>query len=84
MILTNFDSLNLHGGRLQGLTSGVINLLHGQPPPEVPMPHHPLLASATLLVAVVTVLMLIGIGRFFVLCCVGVSGRKADPRGRGP
>ena len=35
VILTNFDSLNLNGGRLQGLSSGVINLLHGQPPPEV-------------------------------------------------
>ena len=67
VILTNFDSLNLNGGRLQGLSSGVVNLLHGQPPPEIPMPHHPLLASATLLVAVVTVLMLIGIGRFLVL-----------------
>ena len=44
VILTNFDSLNLNGGRLQGLSSGVISLLHGEAPPEVPMPHHPLLA----------------------------------------
>jgi hypothetical protein len=67
VILTNFDSLNLNGGRLQGLSSGVINLLRGEAPPEVSMPHHPLLASATLLVAVVTVLMLLGIVRTMVL-----------------
>ena len=30
VILTNFDSLNLNGGRLQGLSSGVISLLHGE------------------------------------------------------
>ena len=36
VILTNFDSLNLNGGRLQGLSSGVISLLHGQDPPQVP------------------------------------------------
>jgi CubicO group peptidase (beta-lactamase class C family) len=67
VILTNFDSLNLNGGRLQNLSSGVISLLHGAAPAEVPTPHHPLLAPATLLVAVVTVLMLVGIVRTVVL-----------------
>ena len=67
MILTNFDSLNLNGGRLQNLSSGVISLLRGEAPPEVPMPHHPLLATATLVVAVVTALMLLGIVRTVVL-----------------
>jgi hypothetical protein len=67
VILTNFDSLNLNGGRLQGLSGGVIDLLHGKAPAEIPMPHHPLLASATLIVAVVTVLMLVGIVRSLVL-----------------
>jgi CubicO group peptidase (beta-lactamase class C family) len=67
VILTNFDSLNLNGGRLQNLSSGVINLLHGQPPPQVPSPHHPLLAPATLLVAVGTVVMLLGMVRTLLL-----------------
>ena len=58
VILTNFDSLNFNGGRVQGLSAGVLSLLRGAAPPDVPMPHHPLLASATLLIAVVTVLML--------------------------
>ena len=81
VILTNFDSLNLNGGRLQGLSSGVINLLHGQPPPEIPMPHHPLLASATLLVAVVTILMLVGIGRFLVLLRRWRTRPESRPQG---
>ena len=61
VILSNFDSLNFNGGRLQGLSAGVLSLLRGEAPPDVPMPHHPLLASATLLIAAVTVLMLSGI-----------------------
>jgi CubicO group peptidase (beta-lactamase class C family) len=67
VILTNFDSLNLNGGRLQGLGPGVINILRGQAPPKVTMPHHPLLASATVVVAVVTGLMLVGVIRTVVL-----------------
>ena len=58
VILANFDSLNFNGGRVQGLSAGVLSLLKGQVPPDEPMPHHPLLASSTLLIAVVTVLML--------------------------
>jgi CubicO group peptidase (beta-lactamase class C family) len=58
VVLTNFDSLNFNGGRVQGLSAGVLSLLRGEAPPEVPMPHHPLLASATLVIAAVTVLML--------------------------
>ena len=81
VILTNFDSLNLNGGRLQGLSSGVISLLRGQAPPEVPMPHHPLLASATLLVAVVTVLMLVGIARTMVLLRRWRTRPETRPRG---
>jgi hypothetical protein len=67
VILTNFDSFNLNGGRLQGLSSGVISLLQGQSPPDVPMPHHPILSSAMLLVAVVSVLQVLGIARSVVL-----------------
>ena len=67
VILTNFDSINLNGGRVQGLSSGVISLLHGQAPPDVPMPHHPILAPAMLLVAVVSVLQLVDILRSVVL-----------------
>ena len=58
VVLANLDSLNFNGGRVQGLTAGVLSLLRGKTPPDVPMPHHPLLASATLLIAAVTVLML--------------------------
>jgi CubicO group peptidase (beta-lactamase class C family) len=67
VILANFDSFNLNGGRLQGLSSGVISLLYGQAPPDVPMPHHPILASAMLLVAVVSILQVFGIARSVVL-----------------
>jgi CubicO group peptidase (beta-lactamase class C family) len=67
VILANFNSFNLNGGRLQGLSGGVISLLHGQAPPDVPMPHHPLLSSAMLLVAVVTILQVLGIVRSLVL-----------------
>ncbi len=67
VILANFNSFNLNGGRLQALSGGVISLLHGQTPPDVPMPHHPILASAMLLVAVVSVLQLLGITRSVVL-----------------
>jgi CubicO group peptidase (beta-lactamase class C family) len=81
VILTNSDSLNLNGGRLQGLSSGVISLLRGEAPPEVPMPHHPLLASATLLVAVVTVLMLLGIVRTIVLLRRWRTRPQSRPRG---
>ena len=82
MILTNFDSLNLNGGRLQGLSSGVISLLLGEAPPEVPMPHHPLLATAMLVVAVVTALMLVGIVRTVVL--LRRWRIRPDSRPRGP
>ena len=58
VILTNLDSLNFNGGRIQGLSAGVLSLLRGEAPPDVPMPHHPVLASATLVIAAVTVLML--------------------------
>jgi hypothetical protein len=78
VILTNFDSLNLNGGRLQGLSSGILSLLNGDPPPQVPSPHHPLLAPATLLVAVGTVVMLVGIIRTVVL----LRGWRGRPEGR--
>lgn len=81
VILTNFDSLNLNGGRLQNLSSGVISLLRGEAPPEVPTPHHPLLAPATLVVAVVTVLMLVGIGHTVVLLRRWRTRPETRPRG---
>jgi len=67
VILANFNSFNLNGGRLQALSGGVISQLHGQAPPDVPMPHHPILASAMLLVAVVSILQVLGIVRSVVL-----------------
>ena len=81
VILTNFDSLNLNGGRLQGLSSGVISLLHGEPPPQVPSPHHPLLAPATLLVAVGTVVMLLGIVRTVLLLRRWRTRPESRPQG---
>jgi len=81
VMLTNFDSLNLNGGRLQGLSSGVLSLLHGQAPTEVSMPHHPLLAIATLVVAVVTVLMLLGIVRSIILLRRWRCSPESRPRG---
>jgi CubicO group peptidase (beta-lactamase class C family) len=82
VILTNFDSLNLNGGRLQGLSSGVVSMLHGETPPQVPSPHHPLLAPATLLVAVGTAVMLLGIARTIVL--LQRWRTRPDVRPRGP
>src|SRR5919107_1814372 len=82
VILANFNSFNLNGGRLQGLSSGVISLLHGQAPPDVPMPHHPLLSSAMLLVAVVSVLQLLGILRSVVLLRRWRTQPNRRPRGR--
>src|SRR5215210_3409087 len=67
VILANFNSFNLNGGGLQALSGGVISQLHGQAPPDVPMPHHPILASAMLLVAVVSILQVLGIVRSVVL-----------------
>jgi CubicO group peptidase (beta-lactamase class C family) len=82
VILTNFDSLNFNGGRLQGLSSGVISLLQGEPPRQVPSPHHPLLAPATLLVAVGTVVMLVGIVRTVLLLRRWHIRPESRPRGR--
>ena len=82
VILANVNSFNLNGGRLQGLSSGVISLLHGQAPPDVPMPHHPLLAPATLLIAVVSVLQLVGMVRSAVLLRRWRTQPHRRPRGR--
>jgi CubicO group peptidase (beta-lactamase class C family) len=82
VILTNFDSLNFNGGRLQGLSSGVLSLLHGEPPRQVPSPHHPLLAPATLLVAVGAVVMLVSIVRTVLLLRRWCIRPESRPRGR--
>jgi MFS superfamily sulfate permease-like transporter len=82
VILANFNSFNLNGGRLQALSGGVISQLHGQAPPDVPMPHHPILASAMLLVAVVSVLQLLGIARSVVLLRRWRTQPNRRPRGR--
>ena len=81
VILTNFDSLNLNGGRLQGLSSGVISLLRGQAPPEVPTPHHPLLATAMFLVAAITGLMLLSIVYSVLLLRRWRTRPESRPRG---
>jgi hypothetical protein len=81
VILTNFDSLNLNGGRLQGLSSGVTSMLCGEIPPQVPSPHHPLLAPATLLVVVGTAVMLLGIARTVVLLQRWRTRPESRPRG---
>src|SRR5215210_2648657 len=82
VILANFNSFNLNGGRLQALSGGVISQLKGQAPPEVPMPHHPILASVMLLVAVVSVLQLLGILRSVVLLRRWRTQPNRQPRRR--
>src|SRR5215210_8388918 len=82
VILANFNSFNLNGGPLQALSGGVISQLHGQTPPDVPMPHHPILASAMLLVAVVSVLQALGIIRSVVLFRRWRTQPNRQPRGR--
>jgi hypothetical protein len=63
------------------LSSGVISLLRGAAPAEVPTPHHPLLAPATLVVAVGTVVMLVGIGRTVLLLRRWRTRPETRPRG---
>jgi hypothetical protein len=58
VILTDLDSLNFNGGRVQGLSAGVLSLLRGEAPADVPILHHSLLASAILVIAAVTARML--------------------------
>ena len=82
VVLTNFDSLNVNGGRVQGLSSGVLSLLRGQTPAEVTMPHHPLLGSATLVIGLVTVLMLLGMVRSIWLFRRWRTHPDRGPRGR--
>ena len=50
VILLNFNSFHLYGGRIQALTGGIMNLLHGQPPPVLPAMHHPILYPLLLIV----------------------------------
>lgn len=46
-VLTNTNSFNVNGGRIQGLSTGILAILHGHSPPAVSMPHHPILLPLT-------------------------------------
>jgi CubicO group peptidase (beta-lactamase class C family) len=59
VILLNVNSLNLYGGRLQALTSGVLSLLHGKTPAVLPGMHHPILYPTMLVILVITGLLLL-------------------------
>jgi len=59
VILLNVNSLNLYGGRLHALTSGILRLLHDQTPPVLPFMHHPLLFPAMIAILIITALILV-------------------------
>jgi CubicO group peptidase (beta-lactamase class C family) len=63
VVLLNFNSLNLYGGRLHALTGGVLSLLHDQTPPVLPAMHHPLVYPAMIMILVISGLLLLWMGR---------------------
>jgi CubicO group peptidase (beta-lactamase class C family) len=62
-VLTNTNSFNVNGGRIQGLSAGILAILHGRGAPPVPMPHHPILLPLTGIVAAVALLQALAAGR---------------------
>ncbi len=65
VILLNFNSFHLYGGRIQALSGGILSLLHAQTPPTLPAMHHPLLYPLLLIVLVGTVLLWLWLARTF-------------------
>jgi CubicO group peptidase (beta-lactamase class C family) len=69
VILLNFNSFHLYGGRIQALAGGILRLLHAQSPPTLPAMHHPLLYPLLLIVLGITALLLLWLGRAAWLWC---------------
>lgn len=65
VILLNFNSFHLYGGRIQALSGGILRLLHNQPPPTLPAMHHPVLYPLLLIVLMGTGLLLLWLVRSF-------------------
>ncbi|MFN8445004.1 MAG: serine hydrolase domain-containing protein [Caldilineaceae bacterium] len=59
VILLNFNSFHLNGGRIQALSGGIVSLLHDQPPPTLPAMHHPILYPLLLTIWGVTGFLLL-------------------------
>jgi CubicO group peptidase (beta-lactamase class C family) len=79
-VLTNTNSFNVNGGRIQGLSTGILAILHGRPAPPVPMPHHPILLPLTGIVATVALLQLLAGGRRGYLWLRGRARRPSRRR----
>lgn len=63
VILLNFSSFHMYGGRIQALTGGIMSLLHAQTPPVLPAMHHPIIYPLLLIVLSGTGLLLLWMGR---------------------
>jgi hypothetical protein len=62
-VLTNANSFNVNAGRIQGLSTGILAVLHGHAASPAPMPHHPILLPLSGIVAAVALLQLLAGGR---------------------
>jgi hypothetical protein len=62
-VLTNTNSFNVNGGRIQGLSAGILAILHGHSPPAVSTPHHPILLPLTGIVIAVALLQALAVVR---------------------
>ncbi|MCE7989988.1 MAG: class A beta-lactamase-related serine hydrolase [Caldilinea sp. CFX5] len=65
VLLLNFNSFHLYGGRIQALSGGIVSLLHEQSPPTLSAMHHPLLYPLLLIVLIGTGLLLLWLARSF-------------------
>jgi CubicO group peptidase (beta-lactamase class C family) len=59
VILLNFNSFHLYGGRIQALTAGILSLLSKQTPPILPAMHHPIMYPLLMTILLVTGLLLL-------------------------
>jgi CubicO group peptidase (beta-lactamase class C family) len=79
-VLTNTNSFNVNGGRIQGLSAGILAILHGHAPPPVPMPHHPILLPLVAIVVAVAFLQALAAARRGYLRLRGRSRRPTRRR----
>lgn len=62
-VLTNTNSFNVNGGRIQGLSTGILAILRGHSPPAISVPHHPILLPLTGIVIGVAILQGLAVAR---------------------